>query len=169
MKLRAALTFFSLLVLILGGCNNNDAQREFEREAYQNPNGITETDFHGNVNSEDPDDWRVSPLYTGLVTIDPPLFPNPVPYGTIANLNVYLNGTTTTSYLELGYLDPRSTSGRAWVQIQIIDNTTDLSVNAFQINPAQFGSDVSTARGTYRLIVFDGNQEMITYGDITIE
>ncbi len=151
--------------LVMLSCTNNDAQSEFEQKAYSQPEGITQTDQNGNVvGDEDPDDWRTSPFYAGLAEIEPS-FPNPLLYSETASLEVFLNGTPFTSILELGYFDFQD----RWTQIDLEQDISEFSVSSLTIDPQFFGSNVSLARGTYRLIVFDGNQRVITYGDITIE
>ncbi len=69
-----------MLVLLGVSCGQDDDQREFEQEAFQLPDGITETEGNGSIISEDPDDWRTSPFFQGLVFVDP-AFPNPVSIG----------------------------------------------------------------------------------------
>lgn len=159
--------FLCLLVLIsfLNGCSNDDDQTEFEQSAYTQPQGITQTDSQGSVIGEaDSDDWRSSPFYAGLADIEP-AYANPVLYGTNANLDIFLKGTPFTTTLQLGYLDFQN----RWTQLDLANNVTDFSAVAFTINPQLFGENAELARGTYRLIVFDGNQRILTYGDLTIE
>ncbi len=154
-----------LLLFLTFGCTNNDAQSDFERQAFSPADGITQTDENGNiVGNPDTDDWRTSPFYAGLAEINP-VFPNPVLYSSSATLDVFLNGTPLTSVLELGYFDFQN----RWTQVQRVDGVTDFSQNPLIVNPASFGSNASLARGTYRLVLLDGNQRVITYGDIEIE
>jgi hypothetical protein len=154
-----------LLSFFLVYCNPNDAQQEFERQAYAAAANITPTDFNGNTTGEtDDDDWRISPFYAGLARINP-LFPNPVPYGNTGTLEIFMNGTPYTTVLVLGFIDIRN----EWVQVAFQDDVTDFSQNTLLVNPEIFGSNVDNARGTYRLILLDGNQRVITYGDVIIE
>lgn len=146
------------------GCTNNDAQTEFERKAYAPADGITEIDTQRNIISEDEDDWRPSPLYNGLVDITP-VYANPLPYGSTSNLDIYVKGTLLSSRIELYFLDLQNRPQF----IQLIDNVSEFSDSIFIINSQEFGSNAELARGTYRLILFDGSQRIITYGDITIE
>lgn len=154
----------SLLLMLLLSCSNNDAQNKFEALAYSEPSGITETDYHGEVIRTDSDDWRISPFYLGLAEVDP-LFPNPVLYGSTANLEVRINGAPLSSYVELGYLSETN----LWIPLQTLDVTSDYEFLVFSIDTRQFGNTGEQARGIYRLLVFDGNQRMISYGDILIE
>lgn len=160
--------YFSLLfiALFISGCNNNDAQDAFEREAYGLVENITETDFQGNILSVDADDWRISPVYTGLATIEP-VFPNPLPYGSArqGELILQMKGGLSSSFVELGYLD----FNNRWTQIDFQENIIEFSANTFRVSTEVFGSTPELARGIYRLLLFDGNQRIITYGDIMIE
>lgn len=157
--------FFALL--LTAACSNNDAQQEFESQAYQPAEGITQTDNNSTIIGDaDPDDWRTSPFYSGLAVIQP-IFPNPVPYGSSATLEVQLNGSSFTSILDLRFFD---TFTNTWQQVEFRDDVSgDFSLTTMRIDPKFFGSNVEIARGTYRLVLFDGNQRIITYGDITIE
>lgn len=156
------------LIVGLGACNRNDAQDEFEQKAFQPADGITQTDFNSNiVGDPDPDDWRTSPFYTGLADIEPS-YPNPIQFGTNARLDVFLNGIPYTTVLELGYFDTRL-SDSPWIQIDLYQDATEFSTPSLNINTDFFGNTVDEARGTYRLVLFDSNQRVITYGDIRIE
>ena len=43
---------FAIILLIGSSCNNNDAQRKFEAEAYGPVTGFTETDNQQNTNTK---------------------------------------------------------------------------------------------------------------------
>lgn len=159
------LIFLLPVFLVMLSCTNNDAQSEFEQQAYSQPEGITQTNQNGTVvGDEDQDDWRTSPFYAGLAEIEP-AFPNPLLFSETASIEVQLIGAPFTSILELGYFDFQD----RWTQIDLEQDVLEFSVNSLTIDPKFFGSNASLARGTYRVIVFDGNQRVITYGDITIE
>lgn len=162
-KISSSLLFVALLLLLVS-CAGDDAQDSFEREAYGFAENITETNFQGDIVSRDDDDWRVSPFYTGIVDISP-VFPNPVSYVSTATLEVFINGSPLSSYLELGYLDDVGN----WNQLEVKESVGDFSLNSFRINPIQFGANADLAKGIYRLILIDGNQRIITYGDLIIE
>ena len=69
-----------ILLLLLLACDAGEDQDDFENQAFSEPNGFTRTNASGEIQSEDDDDWRISPAYFGRVVIDP-AFPNPVPSG----------------------------------------------------------------------------------------
>jgi hypothetical protein len=169
MKIPFSKLLIFVVIALVAGCTSNDAQDEFEREAYRDAQGITETDFNGDVIGEpDPDDWRISPLYIGLAEVVSPAFPNPVQHGTTSRIEVELKGIPYTTRLELGFFDNRFAQ-RRWQEIDIYEDATEYNIASLSINTILFGSNASEARGTYRLILLDDNQRVITYGDITIE
>ena len=165
--LKKPLTYFLFIsgLILSTACTNNEAQNKFEAQAYSEPSGYTETDLHQDIVQLDSDDWRVSPLYLGLVQIEP-LYPNPVEYGSTANLDIYFRGSTISSILDLHYI-PKS--GGNPIPIQTLDVNDDWDTVSFTIDTRQFGSTPNQAQGLYRLLVFDGNLRMVTYGDILIQ
>ena len=50
-----------------------------------------------------------------------------------------------------------------------MDITSDFEFVSFLINTRQFGSTAEQARGIHRMLLFDGNQRLITYGDLLIQ
>jgi hypothetical protein len=152
---------FSLFLL---SCTNDDAQQKFESQAYGEPSNYTETNFQGDVVRADSDDWRIAPLYVGLAEVRP-IFPNPVQYGANINLEVELNGAPVSTVIELGFLN----ESNAWFPLQIQDITSDFELVTFFVNTRQFGSTAEQARGIHRLLLFDGNQRLISYGDLLIQ
>jgi len=71
------LTCFTLF-FFLSSCSQNEDQREFERAAFSEASGFTRTNANGQVISEDPDDWRISPFFQGLIEVSSLPAPNPV-------------------------------------------------------------------------------------------
>jgi len=172
---------FSKFILILfvlsaslGACSKSDDQREFEQEARSGPNGYTETDSQGEVISEDPDDWRISPMYRGLVTIgegitgSQPPYPNPLPLNQDLTLNLYINDIETLSKFYIyTFRPPSGLSGPIYSE-------EDIS-SPILLSPPLSGeliagsSSGSQASGLYRLLIYDGQDNIISYGDIRIE
>ena len=145
-------------------CTNDDAQQKFERQAYGEAANYTETNFQGDVVQQDTDDWRISPLYQGLAEVRP-IFPNPIQYGSNINLEVELNGATTGTIIELGYLN----ESNSWFPLQIQDIISDYELVTFVVDTRQFGGSAEQARGIHRMLLFDGNQRLISYGDLLIQ
>ncbi len=161
--------FVKLLILVtLFGtgfsCTNDDAQSKFEAQAYGEPANYTETSFQGDIVRNDTDDWRISPLYLGLASVQP-IFPNPVQFGTNVTLEIDIKGAPASSSIEVGYLN----QSNQWIFLQQQDLQNDFELITFLINTRQFGSSLSQAQGLKRMLVFDGNQRLISYGDILIQ
>jgi len=153
-----------LLGLLLTTCQQDSAQQQYEAEAYGPIEGYTQTDLQQNVLSQDKKDWQVSPYYEGLIRILP-LFPNPISYGGTAYLEMTLNGAPIQSYVELGYLN----FNNQWIPLQQETVSSEFELVTFVIDSRNFGSSVELARGLHRLLLYDGNQRLITYGDIFIK
>ncbi|MFN1834292.1 hypothetical protein AB2B38_003430 [Balneola sp. MJW-20] len=161
------LFLLSALIILFAGCTRNDDQRAFEQQAYQPASGITQTNALGEVLSTDEDDWRTSPLFEGLINISPP-FPNPARTNQAITFEIDVTGVQAVSGLEMIVWF----SSNRFATIYF-DNQSPLppGLTTFQINPielSEFGT-IETARGTHRVILFDGNQQMISYGDIRVE
>ena len=145
-------------------CTNDDAQSKFEAQAYAEAANYTETNFQGDVVRPDNDDWRISPIYIGLATVQP-IFPNPVQFGTNLTLEIDINGAPVSSTIEVGFLN----ESNQWIFLQQQDLQNDFEQLTFLINTRQFGSSLEQAQGLKRLLIFDGNQRLISYGDILIQ
>src|SRR5699024_8848728 len=72
----------------------DEAQIQFEREAFSQPSGYTHTSGTGAVDEEkiDEDDWRISPFFSGLVYSVDPVYPNPVLSNDRLTLQISLAG-----------------------------------------------------------------------------
>ena len=91
------------IIIALSSCGQDDEQREFEQQAFQLPENITETEGNGTIINEDPDDWRTSPFFQGLVFVSP-AFPNPVSIGDQLSLEVEVSGIDAVSGLTVAVL-----------------------------------------------------------------
>lgn len=155
-----------LALLWMTGCSRNDAQQEFEQEAYTLPRNYTETTFQGEVVTTDEDDWRTSPLFQGLVSIIPP-YPNPTGTDQVIKLGIEVTGVQSVQGFEVL---TRFEDG-SFRSLYQTPEGLEPGFTEYQLNPlefAQFGN-VEGARGLNRIYIFDGRQQMISYGDILIE
>lgn len=154
-----------LLLLLLYGCGNNDAQRQFEQEAFQRPSGITETEPNGTVISDDPDDWRIAPDFQGLVEVSP-AFPNPVLTNEQLRIEFTALGIVAVSGLEVAVLFEDGS-----IRSLFIDNSEDLppGLQVIPIDPQQLGRFQSEITGLHRILIFDLNRKIISYGDVEVE
>src|SRR6056297_629467 len=160
-------TVLLLFLIFITGCSQNDAQREFEEQAFTFDDMITQTNGSGQVidENEDPDDWRTAPFFSGLVFVDP-IFPNPVLTNDRLTLNILITGNDAVSGLRIysypGFSRPRVVYDD--VRRPLPPGTISVSLNPLDLTPTP-----ESARGTYRIVVLDANENVISYGDVRIE
>lgn len=156
----------TVLFLFLS-CSSNDAQEEFEREAFRSPSGYTEVNAQGQIINTDPDDWRISPLYQGLIHVNPP-FPNPASIGSPINFEINVIGIQSVPGLDVQVRYDNGTFNNLYTSFI---NPLPAGVTTFQIDPIQLGqfNNAESARGLHRVFLFDLNQRLISYGDIQVE
>lgn len=170
-------TYFHFSVLLLAvafwvsGCSKSDDQREFENNARtQAPQGITEMTFEGTVvaGKQDPDDWRIAPMFGGLIDVETPAYPNPVAFNSNLSIDLYISGLETISALEVyAFKFPGELYGPLYIEENLSSTTlVTINLNASSIAHSTGGSEASNI---YRLLIFDGRQNLITYGDVRIE
>jgi len=164
------LVLFTLMILALSGCGQDDDQREFEQEAFQLPEGITETEGNGDIVSEDPDDWRTSPFFQGLVFVSP-AFPNPVSIGDQLNLEIEVSGIDAVSGLTVAVLIDDAANAQFRSLYTVNQNPLPPGLTSIPINPIELGrfNSPESARGIHRLIIYDNRQNIISYGDVRVE
>lgn len=160
-------TIFILLLtlLVLTGCNQNQDQRDFERQAFSEPNGITQTNQSGEVinGNSDPDDWRIAPFFQGDIEFVSFPHPNPV-----------LSNQSLRIELQVNVLDR---IGGIYIRvirfngIYPVDDRPQITtgITPFTIDPNIIAGRTSNPQGTYRLIIQDENENVISYGDIEIQ
>lgn len=171
MNIIKQLLLLFLTAAVLTACGNNDEQRRFEREAYRSPEGFTKTNLQGEVLSIDPDDWRISPYYQGLIEIQPiytPPYPNPVTLGTNLRFEIGVTGVQSVNGLDVQIRYGNDT----WKNLYSTFGTSlPPGLTTFQIDPITLGqfNTPESAKGLHRIFIFDFNQRLITYGDIRIE
>lgn len=161
------ITLLLLISLVLYGCSTaDDAQRKFEDEAFREPSGFTKTDPSGNIMENDPDDWRIGPLFQGFVEISP-AFPNPTT-GELVTIEILVTGLQALNGLEVVRLDNRGNFRLLYLDDRI-PLPTGLSTITF--DPLLFadGGTISNARGLHRVFIFDNRRNLISYGDLKIE
>lgn len=155
---------FTLLIL-LAGCNQSSDQRDFERAAFSEPEGFTQTDNSGAVISSDPDDWRVAPFFQGLVEVDP-AYPNPVQTTGQISVDMIMTGVESVSGLRVfAFYGPNN------LQIIYEDQRRPLppGLTSIPLSPLDVAQFPENPQGLYRVIVTDSNENVITYGDIRVD
>lgn len=159
-------SLFLCFILLMVSCTRNDAQREFEKQAYSLPDNFTETTNQGVIQNVDEDDWRTSPLYQGLVEIVPP-YPNPANTSQAIQFEVNVTGVNSLNGI---IVMTRFNDNNFRTMYQDFESLPQ-GLTTFQINPIEFAEfgNVEGARGLNRVYIFSGNQQMISYGDIMVE
>lgn len=163
--------FFRLLLLILvcpvmANCSGNEDQRDFEREALSTPSGYTQTDGSGAVTGQtDSNDWRVAPFFQGLVEIRP-AYPNPVQTTENVSIDIVVTGVESVNGYEVV----------VWFEtgsIKTVHGFTPLhpGENRATISAIELGmvNTPESAVGLKRVLIFDGRDNLISYGDILVQ
>lgn len=167
------LTFFSRTSLLLvvfpvmafTACNQSSDQRDFERAAFSMPEGITETDDRGEINNIDPDDWRIAPFYQGLVEVDP-AYPNPVLSTDQVSLDVVVTGVESVSGLRVfAYYGENNVR----IVFEDLRRPIPTGLTSLPLSPLDIARFRESPQGTYRIILLDANENVISYGDIRVE
>ncbi|SHF64567.1 hypothetical protein SAMN05443144_11169 [Fodinibius roseus] len=171
----SALFLLSAFICMGTACSKSDDQKKFEEEALRLPENITETDAGGkiNENKKDPDDWRISPRYSGLITIGEPLtqlpYPNPLPFNQKLTLQIDLRSIQNLSRIEIYVLDLSASNPLVPLAQQAITSTPALiefKLEGQLISGSPGGSD---AEDLYRILIYDGGgRNLISYGDVRI-
>lgn len=169
----SVLFLFAFTCLILAGCSKSDDQKRFEEEALRAPQNITETGPGGKIieNKEDPDDWRISPMYQSLIFIGEPRTllpnPNPVGYNDRIILELYLGSIETLSSITIFAFDSMSQNTGLNITRSDLSSSNFISIEILgQDIAGGFGG--SNASGLYRILISDGRNNIITYGDVQI-
>ena len=159
----------SLLIaaVLSAGCDSNQSQLEFEDDANMPPSGIVFTDEDGNIVQDDPDDWRTSPAFAGIVRFDP-AYPNPTFSNLITITVIVQQFNELPGGLQLRGFDD---TGRL-VLLDDLPQATQPGAYTFVFSPSQFSvtGDLNAATGLHRVFIFGlrGTNEAISYGDILI-
>ena len=151
------------LFFILQGCSQNSDQREFEKAAFSEPNGITVTNEQGDVITVDPDDWRIAPFFQGDIELVTLPHPNPVRTNQVLRLDIQVNFLDRITGMYIRVL-------RFGSFYPVDDrNQIRIGINSFSLDAKIIAGGVPNQAGLYRLIIQDENENVITYGDIEIQ
>ena len=150
-------------VVLSAGCDSGvgQAQRVFEDQAFLGvAEGITEVrivDGVAVVVDTDPDDWRVGPAFGTRVQVLSPPAPNPVaPAGEIT----FTLFTSDPGELQLRWRDARG-------DVLFVD-TFPASAGGIRSLTVR-GDELSDGTdGTFRVLVVDSRQSVVTYGDVRV-
>lgn len=162
-----ALVTLALLVAsapLLSGCDalSGEQQQAFVAAAFAlPPSGFAETDAEGRLIRNDPDDWRTAPIYGSRFLVQQRPFPNPARATQQVAMVVYTEGGVPGG-LRLYRLDGRGV-------LRLIDAEPRATQTGFYTFTF-FGAEVSDdgSPGLYRLILLDGREDVVTYGDVML-
>jgi hypothetical protein len=161
--------WLTLVVISVSACQADDdnLQKDFEREAYSLPAAITKTTFNGTIESRDSNDWRVSPYYVGLLTVQPP-FPNPASTTQTVQLLVTIQSLDVLSRVRVWTFNPYrpSTLWPVWSSTSLGPGILEIPMNPMNFAPTGSVTDIRT---THRIILTDQLDQVITYGDVQIQ
>ena len=163
-----------IFIILLGvSCSKSDDQRRFEEEALRPPQHITETNAAGDtIGTADEDDWRIAPMFRGLISLgtlgeSQAPFPNPVGFN--SSIHIYLTQPSLDRVTRLEVYQHTGATGPHFVQTfeeyELNSGLNELRIPANQIA----GGEGSNASKLYRLLIYDGAQNLITFGDIQIQ
>lgn len=155
-----------LLLLVISGCQAQQDQRDFEANAISPPSGITVTDIHGVTpeGATDPDDWRSSPFYSGIIDISPAR-PNPVLSTEEVVIELYMDLDTRVSRIQAVVLHDNG-------ETPPLDDISGapLPPGRHELRfPASSLTRTVSPQGLFRVLVYDGDWQIISYGDIEVE
>jgi hypothetical protein len=157
--------FLAFTVIIT--CKRDSAQEQFEREAFAQPENITRTDANANILSNDPDDWRIAPLFQSFVEINAPAYANPS-IGLRFTIEILITGLEAVSGLEIY---TRDNFGRPYIiytdnRRPLPPGIIDIYIDPTWLTPTRI---YSNAIGLHRIFIYDYSGNMITYGDLLVE
>lgn len=155
-----------LLVSWVVGCQTQQDQRDFESRAIAAPEGITVTDIHGQTadGATDPDDWRSSPFYDGIIDVSPAR-PNPVLASETVIIELLMDLDTRVSQLQARVLHDNGDTPP-------LDEISGSPITPGQYElrfPASSLTRTVSPQGLYRVLIYDGNYQIVSYGDVEVE
>lgn len=157
--------FAGLFLLFCVTCSKSDEQKEFEEAAFSAPGGITRTTATAGVVQTDPDDWRISPMYQGLIRIDVPAYPNPVSVNSTFRIDInFLVNESAPDFIVYAF---NTENGPTTLVFPGYAASPPIGLDTIELQPSGFIQNNSM--GVYRLIALDGRDNVITYGDVEIQ
>ncbi|NGP88567.1 hypothetical protein [Fodinibius halophilus] len=160
--------------LLLLNCSKSDDQRDFESEAFTTPDGITHTNTSGKVvGNVDNDDWNISPMYRGLLQVKSNItdypHPNPLGYNEDLTLQVKSNVSDAVEGMKI-YKFRFPKNANSFLIKELNDTDLGSAITTITIDGALIAENSSAdARTTYRILIYDNKENLISYGDIRIE
>lgn len=108
-------------------------------------------------------------MYQGLIEVSIPAYPNPVALNSQLRLEIYIEGIESIPGIEI-YVLNQTQNSLALVE-QYDQSSLQPGPKVLILNPGSFSNTGTSqgAAGLNRLIIFDGRNNVITYGDIKVE
>ena len=152
-------------------CSEDEEQRDFEQMALRPPSGIVAMSANGTPvedGESDPDDWRIAPEFLGIFIIETAAFPNPVAFNSSFEILISINSFQAVNGLRIFAFQQPSQMGAALIQET---GPLNIGVRSIRLSPQQFASSTGTGNvgDLYRIIIYDGRGDVISYGDVQIE
>lgn len=158
-------------IAALASCSESEDQRDFREQALSGPSGIMAMTVNGTPvedGENDADDWRTAPAFTGLTGVEvTPVFPNPVSFNSSFELQVNIKGSGFVNGLQIfAFQDPNDPT-----LLRTESQTQNARLCTFRISPQEFASSAGTGNlgNLYRIVIYDGRGDIISYGDVQIE
>lgn len=167
------LFLFCFILFALISCSKSEAQRNFEEEALSPPAGITAMDANGTHpegSENDPSDWQTAPNFSGLFEVVTPAFPNPVSYNGQFEILIDVKAIDAINGLSVYAFQQPSDLSTA-NQLVMREGWLEPGLQSIIIDPSLFANSSSTGTlgSTYRIIFYDRQQTVITYGDVLVQ
>jgi hypothetical protein len=153
----------------LAACDTAVLQNDFRIAALSVPQGFTRTDASGGVvGTADPDDWRSAPIYgpAAVTSVDvAPIYPNPASGVVTLVVNVR-SGTIVGGLRVVGYVERPGQLPQTFTLADEPDGRGPVIVLTISLasHPG-----FTQGGGLRRLVLFDGQGDVISYGDLMVE
>jgi hypothetical protein len=164
---------FSMAFVAGTACSQSEAQQQFEAEALQPPSGITAMNANGfpaEDGESDPDDWRTAPDFSGLFEVSTSAFPNPVSFNSSFEILIDVKGIDAIDGLFV-YAFRQTSDIPTANPLEIRQGTLQPGQESIVIRPQEFARSggTGTIGNEYRIIFYNGQREVITYGDVLVD
>jgi hypothetical protein len=161
--IRTSLIALALTLLVLPGCDTNEAQDEFFLQSELPPDDYTPTNEAGEiVGPVDADDWRTAPAFQGSVEVVPAA-PNPV--GRDGFVTIVVQDTFDDIITGGVYASGFDDNGR-FVRLAVDEGNGPFYALTF--DPSLLRLVGGDAARLYRVRIFTNDSRLISYGDILV-
>jgi hypothetical protein len=153
----------ALALVLLAGCDTNEAQDEFFLQSELPADDYTPTNAAGEVvGPADPDDWRTAPAFRGSVEVVPAA-PNPVPRDGFVTIVVQdtFGDIITGGIYAAGFDD----NGRF---VRLVTDEGNGPFYALTFDPSRLRLVGGEVARLYRVRLFTNDSRLVSYGDILV-